>query len=113
MIINEAYLYDFLSHTVSLQHRSADVVDFDLGVSLSVLFTDHKPVKIKYDQLPSKQIKQKVSFALGCTRYMLQCNKSNVSVFIDSIWLQQNIIAVGACVTVLRMQTFIDRHKLL
>lgn len=51
MIINEAYLHDFLSHTVSLQHKSADVVDFDLNVSLSVLFTDHKPVKIEYDKL--------------------------------------------------------------
>lgn len=49
MIINEAYLHDFLSDTISLQHKSADVVDFNLNVSLSVLFTDHKPVKMKYD----------------------------------------------------------------
>lgn len=45
-------------HTrLSLQHRSADVVDFDLNVFLSVLFTDHKPVKIIYDQLVIEEIK--------------------------------------------------------
>lgn len=57
MIINEAYLHDFLSHTVSLQQRSADVVDFDLNLSLSVLFTDRKPVKINYDHQVIDEIK--------------------------------------------------------
>lgn len=55
VIINEAYLHDFLTHTVFAP--SADVVDFDLNVFLSVLFTDHKPVKIIYDQLVIKEIK--------------------------------------------------------
>ena len=46
MIINEAYLRDFLTHTLSLQHKSADVVDFDHSVFLSVVFTYDKPVNM-------------------------------------------------------------------
>lgn len=35
---------------VSHQHKSADVVDFDLSVS-KALFTEHKSLKIKYASL--------------------------------------------------------------
>lgn len=51
MIINEAYLHGFLSDTVSVLHTGAAVVDFNLSVSASVLFTDQKPVFIIYDPL--------------------------------------------------------------
>lgn len=57
MIINKAYLHNFLSHSVSLLHRSADVVDYDLVVSESVLVTDHKSIKIKHDRLFVEEIK--------------------------------------------------------
>lgn len=33
-------------YALSLLHRRADVVDFELIVSINVLFTDHKHVKI-------------------------------------------------------------------
>lgn len=52
MNINEAYLPDFLTHThYSSLAQSADVVDLDPSVMLSVLFTGRKAAKMKYDQL--------------------------------------------------------------
>lgn len=91
-------------HALSLLHRRADVVDFELNVSINVLFTDH--TRQNTTHRTAEQIKsENYDFALDYASF-------NATIRLTHLSLMEAQTCLNFIVLIKKMKTVIDDQHL-